>query len=151
MAPSDQRYYDIIAEEFRARRLVDGLWIRSFSEAAGDESKARALYIGYRVEQLKAAEKAEQATSEQQAASEWRRQHEERVRAMRESRESRSRQAQAARLHREEVARERRETRVQQLEVERRRPLEPGARRLLLALIILSVLLFFLLIFPILR
>ena len=68
MAPSDQRFYDLIAEEFRARRLVDGLWIRAFSEAAGDESKARALYIGYRVEQLKAAEEAGPATAEQQAA-----------------------------------------------------------------------------------
>ncbi len=68
MAPSDQRFYDLIAEEFRARRLVDGLWIRAFSEAAGDESKARALYIGYRVEQLKAAEEAGHATAEQQAA-----------------------------------------------------------------------------------
>ena len=151
MAPSDQRFYDLIADEFRARRLVDGLWIRAFSEGAGDESKARALYIGYRVEQLKAAEEADQATTEQQAAFEVRRRHEERVRAVRESKESRSREAQAARLHRQKASRERREARLRQLEVERQRPLEPGAKRLLLALIILAVLLFFLLIFPLLR
>src|ERR1035437_7831072 len=59
MLQSDQKHYDIVAEEFRSHTLVDGLWIRAFSESGGDEQKARALYIGHRVEQLKAQELAE--------------------------------------------------------------------------------------------
>jgi hypothetical protein len=58
MAAPDQRFYDAVAEELRSRSIVDGLWVRSFSEASGDEAKARAIYIAHRVEQLKAEEAA---------------------------------------------------------------------------------------------
>lgn len=54
MTPSDQKFYDLVADELRARMIVDGIWVRSVAESRGDESKARAIYIGYRVEQLKA-------------------------------------------------------------------------------------------------
>jgi len=43
-----------VADELRAKMIVDGIWVRSVAESRGDEAKARAIYIGYRVNQLKA-------------------------------------------------------------------------------------------------
>jgi len=54
MTPSDQKFYDMVADELRAKMIADGVWVRSVAESRGDEAKARAIYIGYRVNQLKA-------------------------------------------------------------------------------------------------
>jgi uncharacterized membrane protein YdbT with pleckstrin-like domain len=68
MPTNDQVFYDLVAEELRLKRLVDGVWIRAFSDAAGDEQKARAIYIKYRVAQL------EQENLERIKKAEWTRQ-----------------------------------------------------------------------------
>ena len=44
--------YDIVAEELQRKSIIPGLWTHVYSEAGGDESRARALYIQYRVTQL---------------------------------------------------------------------------------------------------
>ncbi len=128
MTAPKQKFYDIVAEEIRSRFVVDGLWVRSFSEAGGDETKAKAIYISYRVEQLQAEEAAARATAFERAQAEARREH--------DQRESPKRQA------RDKCARE--------LEAERQRPLDPKAKRFLIVLLLVALGLFFLLILPLL-
>ena len=48
----DQTYYDIVANEIKTGKIDNGLWTRAYAEALGDERKAKALYINYRVNQL---------------------------------------------------------------------------------------------------
>jgi len=54
MNPSNQIFYDIVAGELRMKRMDDGVWVRAFSDSAGNEELARAVYIKYRVAQLAA-------------------------------------------------------------------------------------------------
>ncbi|MDR3490715.1 MAG: hypothetical protein P4M12_01570 [Gammaproteobacteria bacterium] len=49
---NDTRLYDQVAKELNENALNPGLWTRAFAEMNGDEAKARALYIKYRVAQL---------------------------------------------------------------------------------------------------
>ena len=56
-----------VAAEIAAKQFKPGLWAMAFSEAAGDEGIARALYIKLRVAQL--IEEAELAATEVEAAS----------------------------------------------------------------------------------
>ena len=60
MEAHDQKFYDIVADEIRSRFIVDGLWVRAFSDAGGEEAKAKAIYIAHRVEHLKVEAKREQ-------------------------------------------------------------------------------------------
>ena len=126
MTAPNQRFYDIVAEEIRSRLVVDGIWVRSFSEAGGDDTKARAIYIAYRVEQLKAEEAAARATAVERAQAEVRREQEQRKRVKREAREKRTREREAERL----------------------RPLDPKAKRLLIALFLVALGIFFFFILP---
>ena len=54
--------YEIVAEELRSNSLKQGLWVKAFAEADGDDSKARAAYIRHRVAQLE-AERTPEGTS----------------------------------------------------------------------------------------
>jgi hypothetical protein len=45
-------FYDDVTRELQDKILVSGLWTKAFSEMGGDGTKARALYIKYRAEQL---------------------------------------------------------------------------------------------------
>ncbi len=121
MNTPDQRFYDMVADEIRSRSLVDGLWVRSISEAGGEATKARAIYISYRVEQLKAVEAAGRAAAFQQAQAQTRREQEQRERVKRETKEKRARELEAA----------------------RHRPLDPQAKRLLVWLLLIVLALFF--------
>ena len=49
----DQIFYDIVARELQDKKLDPGLWTRAYAEGLGDNDKARAIYILYRVGQLK--------------------------------------------------------------------------------------------------
>jgi hypothetical protein len=71
MSAPQQLFYDIVAREIREQRIVDGVWVRAFSEAGGDEGKARAIYIALRVEQLQEQLEAESAArrAEQERAA----------------------------------------------------------------------------------
>jgi hypothetical protein len=51
-APIDDTYYDQVARELQNKTLIPGLWTKAYADANGDEAKARALYIKYRVAQL---------------------------------------------------------------------------------------------------
>jgi hypothetical protein len=44
--------FDVVAEELQRQFVVPGLWTRAYSEAGGDEARARAFYIRYRAAQL---------------------------------------------------------------------------------------------------
>jgi hypothetical protein len=46
------KFYDEVALEMKQKPLNAGLWTKAFSEMSGDEAKARALYIKYRLAQL---------------------------------------------------------------------------------------------------
>jgi len=48
----DNHFYDQVAGELQNNILIPGLWTKAYAEASGDESKARAFYIKYRVTQL---------------------------------------------------------------------------------------------------
>jgi hypothetical protein len=50
---SDQIYYDIVANEIESGKIENVLWTRAFAESLGNETKAKALYITFRVNQLK--------------------------------------------------------------------------------------------------
>ena len=50
---SDQIYYDIVANEIESGKIENGLWTRAFAESLGNETKAKALYITFRVNQLR--------------------------------------------------------------------------------------------------
>ena len=91
MDANDQIFYDIVAEEIRSRIIVDGLWVRAFSESGGDEGKAKAIYIVHRFGQLKAEALAAKAAAFQRAQAEARQEKELRDRIKREE-EERSKQ-----------------------------------------------------------
>ena len=48
----DVKFYDEVARELQDKPLAPGLWTKAFAETGGDDAKARALYIKYRVTQL---------------------------------------------------------------------------------------------------
>jgi hypothetical protein len=48
----DEKFYDEVARELQEKPMVPGLWTKAFAEMGGDDAKARALYIKYRVAQL---------------------------------------------------------------------------------------------------
>ena len=49
----DEKFYEEVARELQEKPMVPGLWTKAFAEMGGDEAKARALYIRYRVQQLR--------------------------------------------------------------------------------------------------
>jgi len=54
----DDKYYAEVARELQGPP-IPGLWTKSFAEVNGDDAKARALYIKYRVAQLAEASRQE--------------------------------------------------------------------------------------------
>ena len=63
----DEKFYDVVARELQEKPMVPGLWTKAFAEMGGDDAKARALYIKYRVAQL--AEASRQQRPEEQKHS----------------------------------------------------------------------------------
>ncbi len=49
----DSKFYDQVARELQDGPPIPGLWTRAYAEVSGDDAKARALYIQYRVQQLR--------------------------------------------------------------------------------------------------
>jgi hypothetical protein len=49
----DEAYYAQAAHEVKNKIISEGLWAKAWSDAEGDEVKAQALYIKYRVEDLR--------------------------------------------------------------------------------------------------
>jgi hypothetical protein len=64
----DQRFYDQVAAEIESRQLDKGVWVRAFSEASGDDTKAKAVYIALRVAQLEAEARAAQVAKQAEEA-----------------------------------------------------------------------------------
>ena len=56
---SDEKFYEEVARELQEQPMVPGLWTKAFAEMGGDDAKARALYIKYRVAQLAEAGRQE--------------------------------------------------------------------------------------------
>jgi len=48
----DERFFEIANDELKAGRIRPGLRAKAFSDANGEESRAQALYLKYRVAQL---------------------------------------------------------------------------------------------------
>jgi len=61
----DDKFYDQVASELQNKTLIPGLWTRAYAEANGDDAKARALYIRYRVQQLAAEVERQHESVEQ--------------------------------------------------------------------------------------
>jgi hypothetical protein len=53
MQDGDDAFYEMVAEEIQARNMVRSLELRALADAHGDMNKAMALYVQYRVAQLK--------------------------------------------------------------------------------------------------
>jgi hypothetical protein len=83
---SDERFYEEVAREMQEKPLSAGLWTKAFSEMGGDDAKARALYIKYRVAQL--AEANRQRLEEERLSK---KRNEEQKRAAKEGAERRER------------------------------------------------------------
>jgi hypothetical protein len=49
----ENELYEIVTKEVMNEEVVAGIWGRAFSDTEGDEQKAKALYINYRVQDLK--------------------------------------------------------------------------------------------------
>jgi len=49
----DDKFYDEVSRELQGKSMVAGLWTKAYAEMNGDEAKTQALYIKYRVVQLK--------------------------------------------------------------------------------------------------
>lgn len=65
----NDKFYDEVAREFQEKTLVAGLWTKAFAEMGGDDAKARALYIKYRVAQLAEASRKPNKKQEQTESS----------------------------------------------------------------------------------
>jgi uncharacterized membrane protein YhaH (DUF805 family) len=52
MRDCDDEFYNRVAIEMQEKRMVPGVWARAFSDADGDENRAKAIYIKLRVSQL---------------------------------------------------------------------------------------------------
>lgn len=82
---NDERYYEQVADELRVYGPRAGLWAKSFAEANGDDSKAKAIYLRYRSKQIAAEEqireKQESLIEEERLRKEW--QNEEEARKLR--------------------------------------------------------------------
>ena len=61
---TDEAIYEAVAFELEREGPRKGLWAKAFAKAEGAESTAKALYIEWRVEQLKQALAAELARAE---------------------------------------------------------------------------------------
>jgi len=53
MDKTEEQFYEMAAEEIEKRVYVKSIFSKAFSEAGGNKEKTVALYIKYRVEQLK--------------------------------------------------------------------------------------------------
>lgn len=72
---SNQRYYDVVAEELLRKSLRPGLWARAIADSGGEGDAAKALYIRLRVAELV---QIDEIANAQAAADEKRRAEEER-------------------------------------------------------------------------
>ncbi len=63
------KFYDQVALELQQKTLIAGLWTKAYAEMDGDEAKARALYIRYRVQQLLEISKSSVSQDQQTQAS----------------------------------------------------------------------------------
>lgn len=63
---TDQHLYDSVADELHHKVLAPGMWTRALAESGGDVNAARALYIQFRVAQLKEQEREEIARQKQE-------------------------------------------------------------------------------------
>ena len=81
----DSEFYGQVAEELSSGFLEPAAWAKALGKSGGDEKRAKALYIEYRVKRLKA-----EASEERQRQA-----HEQRERRVREQRECRAREAAA--------------------------------------------------------
>jgi ABC-type multidrug transport system fused ATPase/permease subunit len=56
---NDEKFYEEVARELQDKPMVRGLWTKAFAEMGGDDAKARAQYIKFRVAQLAEASRQE--------------------------------------------------------------------------------------------
>ena len=53
ISPAEEAIYELVAGEIASERMSPGLFAKAFSDAEGDQGKAIAICIGYRVAQLR--------------------------------------------------------------------------------------------------
>jgi hypothetical protein len=63
----DEQMYEIVVEELQSGVRRNGLWAKALAKSQGDESKAKALYISYRVQSLRDESEIAEAMQEYEA------------------------------------------------------------------------------------
>lgn len=53
MPVNDEHFYETVSQEMKLGNVQEGMWMKAFEQAMGDEKKATAIYIKMRVDQLK--------------------------------------------------------------------------------------------------
>ena len=48
----EEQVYEAVATELAAGVRKEGLWLKAFAEAQGDETRAKALYVRYRAQAM---------------------------------------------------------------------------------------------------
>lgn len=71
----DNAFYDEVARELQEKSMIAGLWTKAYAEMEGDDAKARALYIKYRVAQLAEAKASQSPKPDKQTVSSRTRKH----------------------------------------------------------------------------
>jgi hypothetical protein len=69
ISDAEEAVYELVAREIGLKSLRPGLFAKAFSEAGGDEVKAIAIYIKYRVAQIKDDTQQEQERRRQEQES----------------------------------------------------------------------------------
>ncbi len=131
---SDQRYYEIVAEELQRKFLRPGLWARSVAETGGEGDTARAHYIRLRVLELIETEQIEHS----RMAEERKHRAAEEARVLNEQREA------EARSRKEEERRRAQEEEEERLRIDTERAASPHFGLLLLGGVVALILLFIL-------
>jgi len=65
MRLAENELYEVVTKEVMQEQVVAGIWGRAFSDVEGDMDKAKALYIKYRVQDLKDRAVMSQVQTEQ--------------------------------------------------------------------------------------
>jgi|TARA_R110000787_G_scaffold13751_5_gene42861 hypothetical protein len=60
----EEKLYEVVANELQNGVRRNGLWAKALAKSQGDESKAKALYISYRVQSLKDESEISEARKE---------------------------------------------------------------------------------------
>ena len=100
----EEQYYEAVVDELQQGIKRSGLWAKALAKSNGDEGKAKALYISYRVQSIKDEMKLSDAMREQEIKAE---------KLRKQAKIERRKQVEAERAIKEEEAKKKQEIKEQ--------------------------------------